>query len=98
MKSIIIIPSRMASKRFPGKPMVNVDGTPMIQRVWQQAINSNVGDFPTEQSENNITATDTTVTFTESYKTQMIKDLDLDLSYKISSPSLMVDSMVVAGK
>ena len=54
MKSIIIIPSRMASKRFPGKPMVNVDGTPMIQRVWQQAINSNVGEVIVACSETEV--------------------------------------------
>ena len=44
MKSIIIIPSRMDSARFPGKPLVNINGIPMIQRVWQQAINSDIGD------------------------------------------------------
>ena len=44
MKTVIIIPARMASKRFPGKPMVLIDGIPMIQRVWQQAIKANIGD------------------------------------------------------
>ena len=44
MKSIIIIPSRMASTRFPGKPLAKINGIPMIQRVWQQAITSSVGD------------------------------------------------------
>ncbi len=44
MKSVIIIPSRMASKRFPGKPLVKINGIPMIHRVWQQAIASNLGD------------------------------------------------------
>ena len=44
MKSIIIIPSRMASTRLPGKPLVKIEGIPMVQRVWQQAIDSNVGD------------------------------------------------------
>ena len=43
MKSIVIIPSRMASTRFPGKPLVKIDGIPMVQRVWQQAIEANVG-------------------------------------------------------
>ena len=43
MKTIVLIPSRMASSRFPGKPMAKIDGKPMIQRVWQQAINS---EFP----------------------------------------------------
>ena len=44
MKSIIIIPSRMESTRLPGKPMIKIKGIPMIQRVWQQAINSKIGD------------------------------------------------------
>jgi 3-deoxy-manno-octulosonate cytidylyltransferase (CMP-KDO synthetase) len=43
MKTIIIIPSRMASTRFPNKPMAIIDGLPMIQRVWQQAMASNIG-------------------------------------------------------
>ncbi len=44
MKSIIIIPSRMDSTRFPGKPLAKINGIPMVQRVWQQAINSKVGE------------------------------------------------------
>ena len=44
MKTIIIIPSRMASTRFPGKPLVKIAGIPMVQRVWQQAISSNIGE------------------------------------------------------
>ena len=43
MKTIVIIPSRMASKRFPNKPMAMINGMTMIERVWRQAINSNVG-------------------------------------------------------
>ncbi len=54
MKSIIIIPSRMASTRFPGKPMVNIDGTPMIQRVWQKAIDSNIGEVIVACSEKKV--------------------------------------------
>jgi 3-deoxy-manno-octulosonate cytidylyltransferase (CMP-KDO synthetase) len=43
METIIIIPSRMASTRFPNKPMALIDGIPMVQRVWQQAILSKLG-------------------------------------------------------
>lgn len=32
-----IIPARYASTRFPGKPLVDIDGKPMIQRVFDQA-------------------------------------------------------------
>ena len=33
----VVIPARYASSRFPGKPLQNIAGQPMIQRVWQQA-------------------------------------------------------------
>ena len=36
MKSAIIIPARMASQRFPNKPMAKIAGIPMIERVWRQ--------------------------------------------------------------
>ncbi len=44
MRTIIIIPSRMASTRFPGKPMEKINGIPMIQRVWEQAMKSKIGE------------------------------------------------------
>tara|TARA_B100001123_G_scaffold433202_1_gene557483 strand:+ start:137 stop:868 length:732 start_codon:yes stop_codon:yes gene_type:complete len=44
MKTLIVIPARMASKRFPNKPMTLIRGKPMIQRVWEKAISSSVGD------------------------------------------------------
>ncbi|MBF0479334.1 MAG: 3-deoxy-manno-octulosonate cytidylyltransferase [Candidatus Omnitrophica bacterium] len=34
MDIIAIIPGRMASTRFPGKPMVKINGTPMIGHVY----------------------------------------------------------------
>ena len=36
MKIIGIIPSRYASTRFPGKPLADIGGKPMIQRVYEQ--------------------------------------------------------------
>ncbi|WP_080903682.1 3-deoxy-manno-octulosonate cytidylyltransferase [Parabacteroides sp. Marseille-P3160] len=36
MKFIGIIPARYASTRFPGKPLADMDGEPMIQRVYEQ--------------------------------------------------------------
>lgn len=37
MQTLGIIPSRFASTRFPGKPLVEIDGKTMIQRVYFQA-------------------------------------------------------------
>ena len=36
-KVLVVIPARWASSRFPGKPLVNIAGIPMIQRVVEQA-------------------------------------------------------------
>lgn len=38
MNNIGIIPARMNSTRFPGKPLVFIDGKTMIRRVYEQAI------------------------------------------------------------
>jgi 3-deoxy-manno-octulosonate cytidylyltransferase (CMP-KDO synthetase) len=37
MKTIGIIPARYASTRFPGKPLIDIGGKSMIQRVYEQA-------------------------------------------------------------
>jgi len=37
MKTLGIIPSRYASTRFPGKPLANIKGKPMIQWVYENA-------------------------------------------------------------
>jgi len=38
MPATVIIPARFASKRFPGKPLAPLLGKPMIQHVYQQAL------------------------------------------------------------
>jgi 3-deoxy-manno-octulosonate cytidylyltransferase (CMP-KDO synthetase) len=37
VKSLGVIPARYASSRFPGKPLVMIDGKSMIMRVYEQA-------------------------------------------------------------
>lgn len=39
-----IIPARYASTRFPGKPLVKINGVPMIERVYQQARRASLVD------------------------------------------------------
>jgi 3-deoxy-manno-octulosonate cytidylyltransferase (CMP-KDO synthetase) len=36
-KVFAFIPARFASTRFPGKPLIDLKGKPMVQRVWEQA-------------------------------------------------------------
>ena len=37
MKTVGIVPARMASSRFPGKPLVSICGKPMIEHVFARA-------------------------------------------------------------
>ncbi|MEM7006839.1 MAG: 3-deoxy-manno-octulosonate cytidylyltransferase [Pseudomonadota bacterium] len=43
MKSLIIIPARMASTRLPGKPLADIQGVPMIMRVCERAAAADIG-------------------------------------------------------
>jgi 3-deoxy-manno-octulosonate cytidylyltransferase (CMP-KDO synthetase) len=36
MKSVIVIPARYASSRFPGKPLVKINGKTLIRRTWER--------------------------------------------------------------
>jgi len=43
MRPIILIPARMASERFPGKPLAEIGGKPMIEHVWRSAVDADFG-------------------------------------------------------
>ena len=36
----VIIPARFTAKRLPGKPLINIGGRPLVQHVYQAAVNS----------------------------------------------------------
>ena len=38
LKTLIVIPARYNSSRFPGKPLMKINGIPMIQRTYNQAL------------------------------------------------------------
>ena len=42
--TLIVIPVRMGSLRFPGKPMADINGRTMIYHVWKRAVLSKCGD------------------------------------------------------
>lgn len=37
---VVVIPARYGSSRLPGKPLMDIDGLPMIQHVWMRANDS----------------------------------------------------------
>lgn len=42
---LILIPARYASTRFPGKPLCKILGKSMIQRVYENCINSEISTY-----------------------------------------------------
>ena len=82
MKTIVIIPARMASERFPNKPLAKINGIPMIERVWRQAIKSNVGKVYVACSEKEVF--------------ELIGTLGINILLKIFS--LYLDLFVVTAK
>lgn len=50
----IVIPARYSSSRFPGKPLALIAGTPMVIRVYQQALKSNAEDVVVATDDNRI--------------------------------------------
>tara|TARA_B110001450_G_C17555835_1_gene454605 strand:+ start:128 stop:862 length:735 start_codon:yes stop_codon:yes gene_type:complete len=44
MKTLIIIPSRLAATRLPGKPLLKIDGLSIISHVVKKAEEANIGE------------------------------------------------------
>ena len=43
-KTLVVIPARWESSRFPGKPLSMIGDKPMIQHVWERSLKSKAGD------------------------------------------------------
>ena len=44
MKTIVIIPSRLAATRLPGKPLLKINGLSIISHVFKRAEEANIGE------------------------------------------------------
>ncbi|MGV6807772.1 MAG: 3-deoxy-manno-octulosonate cytidylyltransferase [bacterium] len=54
MEYTVVIPARYASTRLPGKPLLDIGGKPMIQRVYEQATKSSAGRVVVATDDNRI--------------------------------------------
>lgn len=43
MNPLVVIPSRLAATRLPGKPLADIHGEPMIVHVWRRAMEATIG-------------------------------------------------------
>jgi 3-deoxy-manno-octulosonate cytidylyltransferase (CMP-KDO synthetase) len=43
LRTLVVIPARMQSTRLPGKPLADINGTPMIVHVWRRAMAAETG-------------------------------------------------------
>ena len=44
MKTLVIIPSRLAAKRLPGKPLLKINGKSIISHVFKKAEDAKIGE------------------------------------------------------
>ncbi|HEX2591557.1 MAG TPA: 3-deoxy-manno-octulosonate cytidylyltransferase [Rhizomicrobium sp.] len=56
MNPIVLIPARLASTRLPDKPLADIAGSPMIVRVWRQAVAAALGPVVVAVAEREIAA------------------------------------------
>ena len=43
-KTLILIPSRMAATRLPGKPLLKINNLSMVSHVFKRAEEANIGE------------------------------------------------------
>jgi len=54
MNPIVVIPARLASTRLPNKPLADIAGQSMIERVWRQAMKAAIGPVVVAAAEQEI--------------------------------------------
>ncbi len=54
MKTLVLIPSRLAATRLPGKPLLKINGLSIISHVFQKAEKANIGEVVVATSDQEI--------------------------------------------
>jgi len=53
---VVVIPARYASSRLPGKPLLEINGQPMIQHVYERGLESGAGEVVVATDDDRIAA------------------------------------------
>jgi len=109
-KTLILIPSRMAATRLPGKPLLKINNLSIISHVFKRAMEANIGDVvvATEDQEvledvlknegrGVLTSSDHktgTDRIFEAYKKLNIKDVDYILNLQGDEPNINKDDII----
>lgn len=107
MKIIGVIPARYASTRFPGKPLAQIQGKPMIQWVYERASlakslkeiivatdDQRIYDT-VRQFEGNVVLTSTEHTSGTERIAEAVKDLDVDIVVNIQGDEPLIDPQMI---
>jgi 3-deoxy-manno-octulosonate cytidylyltransferase (CMP-KDO synthetase) len=109
MKIVAVIPARYASTRFPGKPLTDVCGKTMIERVYEQAAQIAGIDkvIVATDDERIITAVNgfggnSVMTSQECASgtdrvAEAVKDIDTDVVINVQGDQVILDSEALAG-
>ena len=109
MKTLIIIPSRLAASRLPRKPLLKIRGLSMISHVFKKAEEANIGDVivATEDQEiiddvkrngfNAILTSNKHKTGTdrihEALKKSNVRDVDFIMNLQGDEPAIDIDDI-----
>ncbi len=110
IKVLCIIPARYKSTRFPGKPLIKINGVPMIKRTYDQASKSSavtdfvvatedkrIFDYCVSESMNVVMTTDDCLTGTDRLAEVVKKQKykGYDLYFNIQGDEPVIDSTVI---
>ncbi len=109
MKTLVIIPSRMAATRLPGKPLLKINGLSIISHVSKKAEEANIGDVivATEDQEiiDDVTSNGFNAILTsnkhktgtdrihEALKKSNIKNVDFIMNLQGDEPAIDIDDI-----
>ena len=109
-KTLILIPSRMAATRLPGKPLLKINNLSIISHVFKKAEEANIGEVVVATEDQEILADVTknggrailtssdhktgTDRIFEAYKKLDIKNVDYILNLQGDEPNINKDDII----